>query len=103
MEIKNYLVLLSFIIVAMICIGSVAAAEDNNVTDDSLALEISDKSDISINQEEANVNGDELGISNDSVLSEPQTIVVEEVELNHNEMGSSGTIQKAINSNSVHI
>ena len=82
----------------MICIGSVAAAEDNNVTDDSLALEISDESDISINQEEANVNGDELGISNDSVLSEPQTIVVEEVELNHNEMGSSGTIQKAINS-----
>ncbi|MDO5815643.1 MAG: right-handed parallel beta-helix repeat-containing protein, partial [Methanobrevibacter sp.] len=36
-------------------------------------------------------------MTNEDVLS-AQTIIVEEIEENHNEMGSSGTIQKAINS-----
>lgn len=92
MKLKNIGVLISIIFIAMIFIGSVAATDENNIdnnltTDSSVPnLEITDDS----------LNNDYLSMSNDEVLSASQTITVDEVEENHNEMGSSGTIQKAI-------
>ena len=75
---------------SLIFIGSVTASDDADL----MSL---NSSDIELNTiDDSNLNN-ELEISQDdnSVLSEPQTIVVEEVDKNHNEM-TSPTIQKAI-------
>ena len=70
----------------MMCMGSVVAIDDNNLT-------------TNINDSTLQVTGEldqvESINENSSVLSSPQTIIVEEVEDNHNEM-SNPTIQKAI-------
>ncbi len=78
MKFNKMILILSLLLVTLMCINSVAANEDNNLTDDSSLLKQNDE-----NQQ-------------DNILSVPQTIIVDEVELDHNEMGSSGTIQKAI-------
>ena len=92
MKTNKILILLSFILVAMMFIGSVAAFDmdndnDNNLTTDlsGLQLEVNDESE----------GNEELTISDDSLLSEPQTIVVNS-EDGHNEM-TNPTIQKVIN------
>ncbi len=72
------------------CISSVAAIEDNTIdnnltqdSQDSDSLSTEESMELSVSDEEEN-------------LAASNTIIVEEVEENHNEMGSSGTIQKAI-------
>ncbi len=93
MKINKILVLLSFILVVLICTNSVSAfSDDSNLTDDlsNFASDF-DKSNLGQNIE---VNLDKLSFSEDSPLSD--TIIVEEVEKDHNEMDDS-TIQKAIN------
>ena len=88
-KLKNALILLSFLFLVMMCIGSVVASEDN--IDDNLTLDLSE-SNLEINNNQNNL---EAVNENNSVLSSPQTIVVDEIEENHNEM-SQPTIQKAI-------
>ncbi len=90
MRIKSILLVLSFIFVAMICIGSVVAIEDNNITDDSLNLE-------KMNQ----VNENILSSSqDDSLSSNSQIITVDNIGENHREMNDH-TIRNAIsNANS---
>ena len=76
--------------VALLCISSVAASEDNicddNLTADSSSLEL-----------EIDDESGELTASGDSALSEPQTVVVDNVGENHNEMNEH-TIRNAIKS-----
>ena len=90
MKFKNYLLILSFLLMSLIFIGSVTASDDADL----MSL---NSSDIELNSiDDSNLNEElELSQDDDSVLSEPQTIIVEEVDKNHNEM-SSPTIQKAI-------
>ena len=85
MRFNKTVMLLSFLFIAMLCMGSVAAGDDN-LTSDSFE---------SVLQADDNSNQLETINENNSVLSSPQTIIVEEVEDNHNEM-SEPTIQKAI-------
>ena len=70
---------MSFLLVTLLCVSSAAASEDNinddNLTSDSSGIEINDKSDF--NAQTA---------SDDSALSEPQTIVVDNIGDNLNEM-----------------
>ena len=75
---------------SLIFIGSVTASDDADL----MSL---NSSDIELNTiDDSNLNNElELSQDDNSVLSEPQTIVVEEVDKNHNEM-TSPTIQKAI-------
>ena len=75
---------------SLIFIGSVTASDDADL----MSL---NSSDIELNTIDYGNLNNELKLSQDdnSVLSEPQTIVVEEVDKNHNEM-TSPTIQKAI-------
>ena len=92
MKINKILILLSFILVVLLCISSVSASEEgNNLTSDSPSLESSlDEIDSSQNVK--------LNVSRSSVSNAPSssnTIVVEEVEKDHNEMNDP-TIQKAI-------
>ena len=89
MKSSKTLLMLSFLVIALMCIGSVAASDDNidgNLTSDSLdsSLQLTN-------------NQDNLETVNESntVLSSPQTIVVEEVDETNNEM-TNPTIQKAI-------
>ena len=91
MNFHKTLLLLSFLVVAMLCISSVAASEDDiggNLTSDSS---------YSIIQSYNNPDCLETSNENNSTLSSPQTIIVEEIEDDHNEM-SQPTIQKAIDS-----
>ena len=91
MKFYKTLLLLSFLVIAMLCISSVAASEDNidgNLTSDSFDYNL---------QSDNNLDCLEAVNENNSVLSSPQTIIVEEIEDNHNEM-SQPTIQKAIDS-----
>lgn len=91
MKFHKTLLLLSFLVVAMLCISSVAASEDDiggNLTSDSS---------YSIIQSYNNPDCLETSNENNSTLSSPQTIIVEEIEDDHNEM-SQPTIQKAIDS-----
>ena len=91
MKFHKTLWLLSFLVIAMICMSSVAASEgniDGNLT--------SDSSDTNL-QADNNMVCLETVNENNSVLSSPQTIIVEEIEDDHNEM-SQPTIQKAIDS-----
>lgn len=80
---------ISFILVALLCFSSVAAVDvddiDNNLTKES--------SDLNLEMDDS-FKGN-LANSNEVVLTEPKTIVVEEVEENHNEMARP-TIQTAI-------
>ena len=97
MKLKKKLILFSFLLVALVCIGSAAATEDvnvddNNFTEDSsvLKLETNDEPVITEDSGEG-----ELSIADEDILSEPKTIVVEEVEEYNIEM-LKPTIQKAI-------
>ena len=92
MKFKNYLLILSFLLMSLIVIGSVTASDDVDL----ISL---NSSDIELNTiDDGNLNEKiELSQDDDSVLREPQTIVVEEIDKNHNEM-TSPTIQKAIDS-----
>lgn len=90
MKANKILILFSFILVAMMFLGFVAATNevndyDNNLTTDSSNLQLDDDS---------NLN-EELSASDESPLSEPETIVVNS-EDGHNEM-INPTIQKVIN------
>ena len=90
MKFKKYLLILSFLLVSLIFIGSVTASDDVDLMNlNSSDIELKSIDDSNLNEEL------ELSQNDDSVLSEPQTIVVKEVDKNHNEM-SSPTIQKAI-------
>ena len=91
MKFHKTLLLLSFLVIAMLCISSVAASEDNidgNLTTDSFDSNL---------QSDNNLDCLKAVNENNSVLSSPQTIIVEEIEDDHNEM-SQPTIQKAIDS-----
>ena len=92
MKLNNVLIFFSFLLVVLLCIGSVAANEnvniDNNLTDDS--------SDLDLVKCDDEINSNVLGASNDdSVLSASKTWVVDEIEDDHNEMTQS-TIQVTI-------
>ena len=90
MKFKNYLLILSFLLMSLIFIGSVTAYDGSDLMSlNSSDIELKSIDDSNLNEEL------ELSQNDDSVLSEPQTIVVKEVDKNHNEM-SSPTIQKAI-------
>ena len=90
MKFKKYLLILSFLLVSLIFIGSVTASDDVDLMSlNSSDIELKSIDDSNLNEEL------ELSQNDDSVLSEPQTIVVKEVDKNHNEM-SFPTIQKAI-------
>ena len=89
MKLKNTLWIMSLLVVMLISLGGVVANDDINITDDSNVLQMNEESNEDLNE-------NSLCMSEDSVLSDSQTIIVDEVELNHNEMGRSGTIQKAI-------
>ncbi len=89
MKLNKAFIILSFLFIAMLCISSVVASDvniDNNLTSDS------SESDLQLDD-----TLDQLETSNynNSVLSSPQTIVVEEVDETNNEM-TNPTIQKAI-------
>lgn len=91
MTLKRILVMLSLLMILLMCVSSASAVEDSvgedNFTEDSIDLE-------DLNPAEST-----LGASNEEdILSAPKTIVVDEIEETHNEMGASGTIQKAIDS-----
>ncbi len=92
MKFDKIMILLSFILVVLLSIGSVSAySDDNNLTTDSLsAISTIDES----NSNDINVNSYKSGVGD--VLT-ANTIVVEEVEKEHNEMNDP-TIQKAIDS-----
>jgi len=86
MKIKNVLSILLFSLIATLCITSVAAIDENNLNNDSSVLDSSNT-----------LDEDVISISEENdIISAPQTIIVDEIELNHNEMGPSGTIQNTI-------
>ena len=91
MKFHKSLLLLSFLLIAMLCMSSVAASEDN--IDGNLT---SDSSDTNL-QADNDIGSLESVNENNSVLSSTQTIIVEEIEDDHDEM-SQPTIQKAIDS-----
>ncbi len=90
MKLKNILSILSFLLVAIMLIGSVAAVDDDNINDDSLNMECNDESEYILQENTLTSSQD------DSVLSTPQTIVVDEIGSVHNEMNEH-TIRNAIN------
>ena len=92
MRFERVLLLLSFLLVAMIFIGSVAAIEDNNVDYNNLTLDSS-------NDMIKSVDDDEIGTSSeeDALGASPKTITVDAVGENHNEM-SEKTIKQALDS-----
>lgn len=86
MKIKNVLSILLFSLIATLCITSVAAIDENNLNNDSSVLDSSNA-----------LDEDVISIAEENdIISAPQTIIIDEIELNHNEMGPSGTIQNAI-------
>ncbi len=94
MKNKNIYIMLSLLLVTFLCISSVAASEDNfddnNLTVDSPIGELNAN-------EEYNLNDNQLGASNDAILSEPKTIVVDNYGETHVEMNDH-TIRTAIQS-----
>lgn len=75
----------------MACFNCVVAVEDSNITKNSFYIEFSDESNL-------NLANDKLCIDeNNSILSEQQTITVDDIGENHNEMNQH-TIKKAIDS-----
>lgn len=89
MKFNKSLIIFSFLLVALLCISSAAAGEDVNIDDNSSSSKLE--------QTGVNIEADNelISINNESVLSAPKTIHVEEIEENHNEMVQS-TIQMAI-------
>ena len=88
MKFKNLLVFLSLLIVVLISVSSVAAIEDNNITQDS--LKFNDESDYSLNEEKLSAN-------DDSVIWASQSHNVDNEGEYHREMNDH-TIRDAINS-----
>ena len=73
MKIKNVLSILLFSLIATLCITSVAAIDDNNLNNDSSVLDGSNT-----------LDEDVISISEENdIISAPQTIIVDEIELNH--------------------
>ncbi|AMD17186.1 hypothetical protein TL18_03605 [Methanobrevibacter sp. YE315] len=92
MKFKNILLICSLLLVTLMCMSSVVAYDnDINSTDGSLWLDTQSDEQLSL---ENNVEN-ELSQYEDSLLSTPKTIIVEEVEKDHNEMNEP-TIQTAI-------
>lgn len=90
MKFKNIFIILSVLLVALLCMASVAASEDN-IYDNNLTSVSSDKK-LEIGDES------ELSISGDKeALSASSTIVVDNVGENHNEMNDH-SIRNAIQS-----
>ena len=89
MKFKNIMLSLSLILVALLCLGCVAASEDTNLTDDSSILEINDGSDCEFNDEMVSAS------ENESLLSASKTIEVDNYGDYHREMNDH-TIQNAI-------
>ncbi len=90
---NKFVIIFSLLLLLFICLGSLAAAnnEDNNLTDSSFE----DNLEISNDAKLQSIDEDALKNTNNDVLS-ANTIIVDEVEEDHNEMTQS-TIQKAIN------
>ena len=86
----NKIILLSLLFIVVISLNSVAASEDNNLTDDSSIL-------IAINESNNNVDGNTLSISEQQELSAPKTIITDESGGDYNEMNDH-SIRNAINS-----
>ena len=92
MKFKRFIVILSILLAIMLFMGSVMASNvDDNITADS-----SDMEDVILTSDGLDDDSEVLSSNcENSTLSSPKTIVVENVEDNHNEM-SSPTIQTAI-------
>lgn len=80
MKFNKSLIIFSFLLVVLLCINSAAASEgvdiEDNSSDDSTILKIEA-------EDENDLTDDELAVSNnESVLCEPKTIHVEEVDEN---------------------
>lgn len=87
MNIRKFLLILSLFLIVATCIGSVAANDDGNITQDSSILEVAEISDLDDSQV--------TKTDDDSTLS--QTIIVDNEGESHNEMNQH-TIRNAINS-----
>ncbi|WP_305557056.1 Ig-like domain repeat protein [Methanobrevibacter sp. V74] len=101
MNFNKRLVVLSFLLIIFLFMGSVMAVDgnmDNNLTTDSSNINLEVNQDDDILNEDLKNNDDVLGSvsENNFTLSSSKTWVVDEVEENHNEMTDS-TIQLAIN------
>lgn len=101
---KKFLLIFSCLLVALICINSVAAIEDVNIDDNNLTEDFSnqkleiDESDVVGYAQQDNNQDNNLSVSeSDEVLSQPQTIVIEPSDKDLNQM-TNPTIQNAINS-----
>lgn len=91
MNFKNNLLILSLLLAAIMCIGSVAAIEDNYGENNNLTADSSDI-DLEINDESV-----KLGISDDDSVISSDPIIVDGNGGNYNEM-SKHSIRNAINS-----
>ncbi len=89
MKFKNILLILSYLLVVLICITSVSASLDDNLTADSSGMELGISDESGLNELSLN--------NNNSILSASKTIVVDNVGENHNEMNDH-TIRNAIQS-----
>ena len=89
MRFKRVLLLLSFLLVAMIFIGSVAAIEDNGIDNDNLT---SGSSSDMISSVDENV---ESNSNENALMASPKTTTVDAVGENHNEMNDK-TIKQAL-------
>ena len=88
MNLKNFFVLISFILVVLIAISGVAAIEDNNMGQDSLVIS---------EESEYNLNDEILSVNDESKLSDSQVIPVDNIGETHREMNEH-TIRDAIDS-----
>lgn len=91
MKFNKSLVIFSFLFIALLCISSVGASDDAAIDGNVSSLKLE-----KIN-ENIEVDTQLMAYDNESVLSEPKTIHVEEIEDNHNEM-TDPSIQKVIDS-----
>ena len=78
---KIFLLTLSLMLAAIISLGAVAATEDNNITDDSSLLSVNNESDYSLDENTLTASDEE-----NSLLSAPKTIEVDNYGESHNEM-----------------
>ena len=94
MRFKRVLLLLSFLLVAMVLLGSVAAIEDNGIDNNNLTS-VSSSDMISSVDENVESNSNE-----NALMASPKTITVDTVGENHNEMNDK-TIKQALDGASV--
>ena len=89
---KIFLLTLFLMLAAIISLGAVAATEDNNITDDSSLLSVNNESDYSLDENTLTASDEE-----NSLLSAPKTIEVDNYGESHNEMNEH-TIKNAVES-----